>query len=340
MFQEITARKRAEAEVREKTAILEATLQNMDQGLVMLDAEGRVQVFNRRAAELLDLPVSLLERKPSYREIREAQLAKVEFARSNEAFRRWVAENDIDDVRDAYERDRPDGTVLEVRTVRLPGGGQVRTYTDMTARRKAEAALRESEERFRTLTEAMPALVFSCDGEGQNDYVNRGFQTFTGLAAEELMGSGWTRVLHPDDYARTLQTWEEAKRLGRPYEVEYRMRRADGNYRWCLTRGIALKNAVGGVERWLGDSIDIHDQKLAEAALRESEERYRTLAENTVDLVIRSDVDGTRRYVSPSAADLLGCRPEELTGSSAIDFVHTEDRPDRKSTRLNSSHNR
>ncbi|HEX2552920.1 MAG TPA: PAS domain S-box protein [Microvirga sp.] len=327
MFQEITARKRAEAEAREKNAVLEATLQNMDQGLVMLDADGLVQVFNRRAADLLDLPVSLLARRPSYQEVREIQFAKGEFARSDEAFRRWVAQCDLDDTRDAYERVRPDGSVLEVRTVRLPAGGQVRTYTDMTARRKAEAALRESEERFRTLTEAMPVLVFACTRDGENEYVNHGYQVFAGRSAEELLGDRWIELLHPDDRDRTLRIWEDAKRLGKPYELEYRLRRADGTYRSCLTRGVALKDANGGVERWLGVCIDIHDQKLAEAALRESEERYRTLAENTVDLVIRSDMEGVRLYVSPSSADLLGYRPDELAGSSTLAFVHPEDRP-------------
>lgn len=141
---EVRRRDKAEADLRRQTALVEATLENMDQGLMMIDAEGIVQVCNQRALELLDLPRALLSNKPSFREVRQYQLDNGEFVNSDDSFRNWVSSGGVDDIRHAYERVRPNGTVLEIRTVPLNDGGAVRTYTDITIRKTAEVALQEA----------------------------------------------------------------------------------------------------------------------------------------------------------------------------------------------------
>jgi PAS domain-containing protein len=111
----------------------------MDQGVMMIDADGIVQVYNSKVLELLDLPEELLARRPSFLEVRQYQLRQGEFEKSDEAFRQWVGQSGLENKHHTYERERENGTVLEIRTVPLPTGGAVRTYTDITARRNAEA---------------------------------------------------------------------------------------------------------------------------------------------------------------------------------------------------------
>jgi transcriptional regulator with PAS, ATPase and Fis domain len=118
--------------------VLEATLENMDQGIMMIDANLRVQVHNRRALELLDLPPELLAARPHFYDVTRYQFATGDFENADEAFRNWVQAGGIAIVHQSYERERPNGTVLEIRTVPLASGGAVRTFTDVTARKHAE----------------------------------------------------------------------------------------------------------------------------------------------------------------------------------------------------------
>jgi diguanylate cyclase (GGDEF)-like protein len=135
---EARRRERAEASAKEKSAFLEATLETMDQGLLMVDGDMRVRVCNRRALELLDLPPALLASKPSFHEITRFQQATDEFRHAGQDFRDWVDSGGFERDHHTYERERPNGTVLEIRTVPFRGGGAVRTYTDITERKRNE----------------------------------------------------------------------------------------------------------------------------------------------------------------------------------------------------------
>ncbi|WP_188312018.1 sensor domain-containing protein [Salinarimonas soli] len=139
-----------ETALRDQTALLEATLSNMDQGLMMFDAGGRVLVYNQRVLDLLGLPEDLMASKPTFATIAEFQHRSGSF-RADDAFSQHLGTAGLEAVQyGSYERTCPDGTVLEVRTVRLPGGGAVRTYTDVTTRKRQELALREREDELTT----------------------------------------------------------------------------------------------------------------------------------------------------------------------------------------------
>ena len=125
-------------EVSSQTALLKATLDNMDQGLLKVDAAGRITVWNQRVLDLLELPLELMASNPALQDVLDLQLARGEFAKSDDGFMRWVMSGGMAQKLHSYERERPNGTVLEIRTVPLPGGGGVRTYTDVTARKQAE----------------------------------------------------------------------------------------------------------------------------------------------------------------------------------------------------------
>ncbi len=137
--QDVTEIDRAEAELRASTALLDATLEHMDQGLMMVDEDGIVRVCNERAIALLDLPRDLMRDTPTFDAVRRHQVARGDFARCDAALREQVAHGPITTHPHTYERERPNGTVLEIRTVPLPTGGAVRTYTDVTARKAADA---------------------------------------------------------------------------------------------------------------------------------------------------------------------------------------------------------
>ena len=142
---------------------------------------------------------------------------------------------------------------------------------DLSVQKRAEGQLREREERFRILAESLPQMIRMTNGVGENIYCNQRFFDYSGLTEAELMGFGWKKLIHPDDLQATLVNWNRSIETGEPYLNEYRLRRKDGMYRYFLARAVPIKNDAGVVERWIGSSTDVHDQKLAEQALRTAE---------------------------------------------------------------------
>ncbi|TCZ83633.1 PAS domain-containing protein [Lysobacter sp. N42] len=153
--------------------------------------------------------------------------------------------------------------------------GGVVAQVDISDRVAAEARLRESEARFRTIADAMPQMVWSTRADGWADYFNRQWYAFTGLPDGACDGFAWVESLHPDDRARAAAHWAHCAATGELYEIEYRMRHHSGEYRWVLGRGLPVRDAEGRVIRWMGTCTDIHGQKLARAALEQSEAALR-----------------------------------------------------------------
>ncbi|MGA9996770.1 MAG: ATP-binding protein, partial [Pyrinomonadaceae bacterium] len=133
--------------------------------------------------------------------------------------------------------------------------------------------LRESEQQYRALADAMPQIVWTANPDGYLDYYNARWFEYTGLTLEQTQGWGWQPVLHPEDVERCLRRWATSVKTGEDYEVEYRYRRAsDGQYRWHLGRARPVRDEEGRIVKWFGTSTDIHDHKLFE------EERTQLLA--------------------------------------------------------------
>jgi PAS domain S-box-containing protein len=151
-------------------------------------------------------------------------------------------------------------------------GIQSRDNNLRTALREREAALRDAEkarERFRFMAESMPQKIFTATPSGGDvDYYNRQWMEFTGLPFEQIKEWGWTQFIHPNDLQANLQVWRHSVETGEPFHLQHRFRRADGVYRWHLSRAHAMPDASGSISMWIGSSTDIHEQKEKEEDLR------------------------------------------------------------------------
>jgi PAS domain S-box-containing protein len=229
---------------------------------------------------------------------------------------------------------RPDGSVRWVMVMgqaTFEGEGPARApaqltgiVMDVTDRREMERALREGEARFRQLVESLPQLVWAWRPDGYCDYLSPQWLGFTGQRVPEHLGDGWLDAVHPDDRIRTTMAWQAAMVERAPYDLEYRLRRADGSYRWFHARAAGLRDVEGHVVRWFGTSTDIHDRKLAEEGLRDAEERFRTLADNIAQLAWMADGGGAIFWYNKRWFDYTGATLEEMREAGWQQLHHPE----------------
>lgn len=207
------------------------------------------------------------------------------------------------------------------------GGTCVRvigTAIDITSRKRTEMALRESEAKFRQTTDAAPQIIWITDAEGRAEFFNRQWYEYTGVARKpDSAGQVTDDFIHPDDAAITMERFQVAQATGATFLVEHRIRSRTGEYRWFLVRGEpALDPGTGKITRWFGASIDIHDRKLAEAALAESEEDYRYAAELNPQVAWTARPDGQLDRVAPRWRDWTGASG---LGSTYAEGLHPDD---------------
>jgi PAS domain S-box-containing protein len=242
---------------------------------------------------------------------------------------------DCSHYRNEFRVLRPDGTVRWLReTGRVEcdeTGAPVRLIgvsLDVTDRRRAEDRLRASEEKFRTIAEALPGLVFVHDGTGSNSFVNQGFCDFAGRSAAGLLGHGYLDLIHPDDVARATPGFEAVMAAGRPFENHHRMRRHDGAWRWFLVRSVPQRDAGGGVVQWIGTGTDVTAHVEAQAALSASEERYRQLFEsNPQPMWVYDTVTLAFLDVNAAAVEHYGFTRAEFAAMTLADIRPPDDVP-------------
>jgi PAS domain S-box-containing protein len=190
----------------------------------------------------------------------------------------------------------------------------VGTTTDIHEQKLAEERVRASEANLRQVIDTIPTLSWCNLADGPNEFLSKSWHDYTGLSPEEAHGWGWSSAFHPDDMTPLMNRWQELLVSGESGEIEARLRRHDGVYRWFLIRVAPFRDKSGTILRWYGTSTDIHDRKLAEDALKRSEARYRVVIETASDAVVSVDESGTIILANPATNRMFGYCPEELIG--------------------------
>jgi PAS domain S-box-containing protein len=298
----LLARQRAEHELRqakkdleEKTrqldhslSILRATIEATAEGILVTDEEGTVLRFNELYLEMWRIKRDLTHftehrqlLKFCSRYIKDPQRF---FDRTEEIYKSWPP-----DTYDVLEL--TDGRVIErfskIQYIESQNIGRVWNFRDITARRCAEEAVRESGERLQFMADSMPLKIFMCRPDGEADYMNRQWLDFTGETIDKLLGWEWTKLIHPDDVGENIRRWRSCLATGEPFLLEHRVRRADGEYGWHLTCAHAKRDIHGNISMWVGSSTDIDGIKRADEEkkqLLENERLARAEAERASQL--------------------------------------------------------
>ena len=325
------------AALAEKTASLQTMLGSISQGIFMIGVDGRVNTYNKRVSELLDLPESLLASRPTLQELTQFQQNRGDFGPDAQ----WVEPSARHYVRAAgneeapgsylkmtqvgppnYLRTTPAGRVLEVKTQNLPSGGMVRTFTDVTDYVQAEAALRASEESIRQITSQVPGMVFRVrlaqDGARQYSFVSEGVRGLYGIGPEEVLADGnvLQTLRHPDDAQAVNEELQRAAASTLPMTMQFRLKLRDGTVKWAQMTSICVLTDESGAVR-TGVTFDITAIKMAEAQLRDSEERWKLALDSTGDGVWDWDIPSGVEIFSKRFMEMYGFGEGELASSTA-----------------------
>lgn len=186
---------------------------------------------------------------------------------------------------------------------------------DVTERKLADERLRQTERLQKFILDSIPQKLMTSKPDGSVDYFNPQWMEYTGLNFEQIKDFGWTQIIHPDDVDELVREWRLAIKTGEVYEHESRFRRFDGEYRWHISRRVPMRDEAGQIIMWVGSNTDIHDIKLIELALMDSEIRYRRLFETAKDgILILDTITGRITDANPFMSELLGYSHEHFLG--------------------------
>ena len=187
-------------------------------------------------------------------------------------------------------------------------------------RRTAAKKVAEAERLYRLLADNIPQLVWTTSADGKVAYINQRYVEFSGLDRKQLLASHPRQLLHPDDVERAKNLWSEALRSHQPLELQNRIRRSDGVYRWFLVRGVPLRNADGEIIRWVGTCTDIDDEKREE----EARARLAAIVNSSNDAVIAYSLDGRISNWNQAAAEIYGYAEREIIGEHVAIIIPSD----------------
>ncbi|MGC4116829.1 MAG: PAS domain S-box protein [Myxococcales bacterium] len=288
---DITDLRRAEAALRESEARLRRLFDSRLIGVLYFDLHGGVLDANDQFLAMVGYARADLEAG----RLRWDEMTPPEYVSADA---RSVAEVRATGEDTPYEKEffRKDGSRVAVLIGAALFDGDlergVAYVLDVTERRRAEAALRQSEQLFRQLADTMPQIVWAARPDGTVDYCSRRISEYSGASLNDDGTWAWQGLIHPDDAALTLEAWNRALGTGTPYEVTHRIRRADGTWHWHLTRAEPARDAQGSIVRWFGFNTDVHDQRQALQELLESRSKLDAALASMTDAMVVSDAEG------------------------------------------------
>ncbi len=298
---------RLEALPTQRLAQLNAIYDGAPVGLCFLDRNLRFVSLNKRLAEIHNLPVASHLGRPI------AEIIPDKFPQCEPYLQRALKGEPYSGLEVVVPDPHQSGLMRTLLISYQPARDEVdevigvsMAVVDITRRKLAEEALAESEDHYRHAVELNPQVPWTAAPNGLILDMNQRAEVLSGLTKQELRGEGWLRVLHPDDLQLAIQAWGEAIRTGNPLDVQYRMRRHDGVWRWMRSRATARRDEEGKIIRWYGTLEDIDDHKNADEALRRSEARLKAVFDAVpIGIVIADAPDGRVVMSNPRAEEIL-----------------------------------
>lgn len=275
---DVHEQKEAEQTICYKNALLEALNEASQDGIVLVSKNSEIISYNQRFIDIWQMPQPIIDSKDDAAALSFAMtqlidptrfIEKVDYLYSDRT------ESSIDEL------EFKDGKIVQRHGYPVIGEDGTYyawswTFRDITSQKIYEKTITENEERFRTLAETLPQLVWMTDGNGEQLYASSRWKEFSGLEPDGL--HSWQQVVHADDMEKIMSEWASSKATGKIYKTEVRLKNKAGNYRWHFVQGEPIQNGQGEITRWIGAFTDIHNQKLSEQQLEA------LVAQRTLDL--------------------------------------------------------
>jgi PAS domain S-box-containing protein len=337
-FRDVTERKQAEQERQFHHSLISALFEVSLDGILVENREGNMVTRNKRFLDvwhispesLSDRPVNLAVGAPDNL-ILSAVLDRV---KNPDTFLKKVRELYANpDANYQCETELKDGRTLERYTTSLrneAGEYLARVWfsRDITERKQAEHALRESEDRFRVMADGCPMPMWVTGADGKIQFINRALCEFTGVDDEKVEGDKWQLFSHPDDAQQFIQESVRVVRERAPFKTEARFRRADGEWRWLAVIAEPRISPSGEFLGHIGLGMDITERKQAEQILIESEDRFRIMADSCPIGIWVTDATGKMLFINRTYRNFCGATTEEVEPDEWIFLIHPDDAPE------------
>lgn len=316
---DLTERRQAEKAKSESEERLTGIVASAMDAIITVDADQRIVLFNQAAEKMFRCTAEMamgtgIDRFIPQRFRKGHQQHINRFSQTGETSRAMGSLGAISGLRADGEEFPIEASISKTEIA----GRRLFTVIlrDITDRIRAEEALMASEQRFRTIMDSAPVLVWVSDTTKLCTWFNKPWLEFVGRTLEQELGNGWAENVHPDDMDRCLMIYETSFDARKPFEMTYRLRRHDGEYRWLLDKGIPLHGAEHEFTGYIGSCVDITDRKQAEAAVRAKEAQLWLITQNTPVMLTQCSRDLTYTFANRACAQTLNLEPDQIIGKS------------------------